>query len=135
MKENNIGTRIRKLRESKDLTQDNMAIDLGITAGAYAKIERGETDPSATRLLKIAEILEVDITVFFKDSTHTNSIVQQTTQPPYGFATKQEVEQLMQMVKQLSKEIEKLKTPPQPTPPPSPLKGELKKKHSKRNAD
>jgi transcriptional regulator with XRE-family HTH domain len=56
-----IGTRIRKLRESKDYTQDNMAAELEITAGAYAKIERGETDPSATRLLKIAEILEVDI--------------------------------------------------------------------------
>ncbi len=85
-----------------------MAIDLGITAGAYAKIERGETDPSATRLLKIAEILEVDITVFFKD-TIAASQVQQTAQPPYGYATKNEVDQLTLLVKQLSKDIEKLK--------------------------
>jgi transcriptional regulator with XRE-family HTH domain len=35
-----IGTRIRKLRESKDYTQENMAAELEITAGAYA-IERG----------------------------------------------------------------------------------------------
>jgi transcriptional regulator with XRE-family HTH domain len=108
VKENPIGTRIRKLRVSKDLTQDNMAIDLGITAGAYAKIERGETDPSASRLLKIAEILEVDIAVFFTDNTPAPQL-QQPAQPPYGYASKNELEQLTQLVKQLSKEMEKLK--------------------------
>lgn len=103
-----IGTRIRKLRVSKDLTQDNMAMDLGITAGAYAKIERGETDPSATRLMKIAEILEVPVTNFFADTT-TLTPAAQSTQQPYGYATKNEVEQLTSLVKQLSADIEKLK--------------------------
>lgn len=62
-----IGYRIRKLREQKDYSQGNMATELGITPGAYAKIERGETDPSATRLLQIASILEVDVATFFKE--------------------------------------------------------------------
>ncbi|MFX6803654.1 helix-turn-helix transcriptional regulator, partial [Acinetobacter baumannii] len=51
MKES-IGYRIRKLREQKDYTQDNMGAELGITPGAYAKIERDETDPSASRLIQ-----------------------------------------------------------------------------------
>ncbi len=103
-----IGTRIRKLRESKDYTQDNMAAELEITAGAYAKIERGETDPSATRLMKIAEILEVDVTIFFKDNLQPAKLEDPGNQ--YGFATKQDVEKLAQMIKHQNREIENLKS-------------------------
>lgn len=85
-----------------------MAAELDITAGAYAKIERGETDPSATRLLKIAEILEVDVTTFFRDTRQPYKA--EDPGNPYGFATKQEVENLTLLIKQLSREIEKLKT-------------------------
>lgn len=63
-----VGYRIRKIRESKDLNQQNMADKLEITAGAYAKIERGETDPSITRLFQIAGILKVDITSLIQDA-------------------------------------------------------------------
>ncbi len=84
-----------------------MAAELDITAGAYAKIERGETDPSATRLIRIAEILEVDVAAFFKDPAPFSL----TEDPlnPYGFATKHDVENLSQMLRQLSRELEKLK--------------------------
>jgi transcriptional regulator with XRE-family HTH domain len=102
-----IGERIRELRRIKGYTQDNMATDLEITAGAYAKIERGETDPSATRLMKIAEILEVDVTSFFKEAQTTTKAEDPAN--PYGYASKQELDNLAQMIKQLTKEIEKLK--------------------------
>lgn len=62
-----IGSRIRKLRINNDYTQETMANELDITAGAYAKIERGETDPSATRLFQIAKILKVDVIALLKD--------------------------------------------------------------------
>ena len=100
-----IGTRIRKIRESKDYTQDNMASELDITAGAYAKIERGETDPSATRLLRIAEILGVDVTIFFKDVLQSV----RPDDPESGYATKHDVENLAQQLQQLVKEVEQLK--------------------------
>jgi len=103
-----IGTRIRKLRESKDYTQDNMAAELDITAGAYAKIERGEKDPSATRLLRIAEILEVDIITFFQDKYQPFRVEEPVKE--YGFATKTDIENLTYLIKQLNSEIEKLKT-------------------------
>lgn len=102
-----IGKRIRKIRLSKDYTQDNMAAELEITAGAYAKIERGETDPSATRLLKIAEILEVEVTSFFQDKPQPSKVEESPRE--YGFATKTDIEQLSQLIKQLSRELEKLK--------------------------
>lgn len=111
-----IGERIRRLRQSRDYTQDNMAAELDITPGAYAKIERGETDPSATRLLRIAEILGVDVTSFFKDNTVATQ-VQQATYQPYGAASKEELEQLTQLVRQLSQEMEKLKKQINTVPP------------------
>jgi len=64
-----VGHRIRKIREAKDLNQQNMADKLNITAGAYAKIERGETDPSISRLFQIAAILKTDVVSFIKDAT------------------------------------------------------------------
>jgi len=95
-----------------------MAAELDITPGAYAKIERGETDPSATRLLRIAEILGVDVTSFFKDST-VASQVQQSAHQPYGAASKDELEQLAHLVRQLSQEIDKLKTQIKPVTRPT----------------
>ena len=103
-----IGYRIRKLREGKDYTQDNMAGELGITAGAYAKIERGETDASITRLMRIAEILEVDIITFFKENPTYSKVEEPIS--PYGFASKADIEKLMQLIKQMNSEIEQLKS-------------------------
>ena len=87
-----------------------MAIDLGITAGAYAKIERGETDPSISRLIQIAEILKVDITFFLKDSSAVPFLVEEPQLVYESFATKHDVENLAQLIKQLNKEVEKLKS-------------------------
>lgn len=99
---------MRQLRKQKDYTQDNMAAELDITPGAYAKIERGETDPSVTRLQKIAEILGVEITYFFSNSP-VNQYLEHSPQPSYGYASKTELEQLAELVKQLSRDLDKLK--------------------------
>ncbi len=104
-----IGTRIRKLRESKDLTQENMAAELDITAGAYAKIERGETDPSITRLKQIADILSVDVTYFFKESTTpVLNLVEEPENKYSGYASNASVENLAHLVNQLILKMEKL---------------------------
>lgn len=103
-----IGYRIRKIRESKDYSQDNMGMELGITAGAYAKIERGETDPSATRLLKIAEILGVHVAVFFPDTPFVNK-VEDPSLNTYSNLAKTDIDQLNGLIHQLNREVEKLK--------------------------
>jgi transcriptional regulator with XRE-family HTH domain len=53
--------KIRKLRESKDLTQEYMANALNISQPAYAQMESGKNKISEDRLKKISEILEVDL--------------------------------------------------------------------------
>lgn len=57
----NIGENIKKFRELKNMTRDEIADLLGITVGAYGKIERNETDVTITRLFKIANILQVEL--------------------------------------------------------------------------
>jgi transcriptional regulator with XRE-family HTH domain len=99
----NIGDRIRKIRVSKELTQENVADDIGITPGAYAKIERGETDVSASRLFQIAKTLKVNAADFFEDVIPAFK----DDGSNYGYATKEEVESLSKAVNTLTKEIEK----------------------------
>jgi transcriptional regulator with XRE-family HTH domain len=102
-----IGDRIRSIRASKGYSQANVAEELGITHGAYAKIERGETDPSAGRLAQIAKVLEVRVTDFFEDQSTHHLAAEEIKN--YGFASKDEVESLAKLVQSLVKEFEKLR--------------------------
>jgi len=98
-----VGQRIRKIREARDFTQDNLAFELGITKSAYSKIEREQSNVSVKRLEQIAKVLEVDIADFFKEQNV------EETQNSYGFATKKDVEELAKMIQELAKEVSNLK--------------------------
>lgn len=54
-----IGHKIKKVRELKNLTQEFVAAELGMTQSAYSKIETGENDLSFKKLSQIAEVLGV----------------------------------------------------------------------------
>lgn len=56
-----IGTRIRHLRLSKDLSQENMAETLKIAKNSYAKIERNEVKHIHEKLEPIANILGIPL--------------------------------------------------------------------------
>ena len=52
-----LGHKIRKLRELKNLTQDHMAQSIGVSQGAYSRMELGETEITYTKLEKISDEL------------------------------------------------------------------------------
>lgn len=52
---------VRSFRELKRLTREEVAARVGITTSGYGKIERGEVDITLSRLVKIADALEVDL--------------------------------------------------------------------------
>jgi transcriptional regulator with XRE-family HTH domain len=52
---------IRKFRELKNITREQLASDLELSASGYSKIERGEIELTLSRLFQIAEALDVDI--------------------------------------------------------------------------
>ncbi len=56
-----IGENIKKLRELKNFTQAHMATQLDMSISGYAKIEKDRTDVSLSKIARIAEILETDI--------------------------------------------------------------------------
>jgi transcriptional regulator with XRE-family HTH domain len=56
-----IYTKIREIRESKKLSQESIAYELGISPIAYHKIETGKTQLTLERLEKIAQILDVSL--------------------------------------------------------------------------
>lgn len=57
----NLGERIKRLREERNYSQQYLAGKLGISQKAYSKIETNQTKLSVDNLLKIAEILETSI--------------------------------------------------------------------------
>lgn len=54
-----IGKRIRAARDKREQTQEEVAKASGITTSYYARIERGEENPSLDVLRKIAATLKI----------------------------------------------------------------------------
>ncbi|MDG6474711.1 helix-turn-helix transcriptional regulator [Glaesserella parasuis] len=57
----NINEKIRRIRESKEWSQEQMAEKLNMSLNGYAKIERGETKLYLDKLEQIAQILDIDV--------------------------------------------------------------------------
>lgn len=60
------GKRLRKVRRSKDLTQEQLAELVGISVDFVSLIERGLSSPSFETIQKLSEVLEVPVEEFFK---------------------------------------------------------------------
>ncbi|MGQ0286321.1 helix-turn-helix domain-containing protein [Pasteurellaceae bacterium 22721_9_1] len=57
----NVNEKIRKIREAKEWSQEQMAEKMSMSLNGYAKIERGETKLYLDKLEQIAQILDIDI--------------------------------------------------------------------------
>lgn len=79
---NQIGTKIRKIRELKNIAPKDMADRLKLTPQGYQRIERDEVNVNVDRLLEIAaifelkpeEVLNFDEKVVFHFPHSTNSV-------------------------------------------------------------
>ena len=76
----NIGYKIKKLRELKNLTQEHMANSIGISQGAYSRMELGETEITYSKLEKISEELGLkpEEIIAFNESVVFNVMNNQT---------------------------------------------------------
>lgn len=64
-----LGRNIRRARQSRGLTQENAANDLGCSLNTYTKIERGETNVPFLRLVQIAEYLDISVSELTRESS------------------------------------------------------------------
>jgi transcriptional regulator with XRE-family HTH domain len=123
-----LGDKIKKIRDLKGMTQEDIASKLNISSQAYSKIERNETKIDDKRLEQIANALEVpsetiqkfDESNFFisnlKECENSQSLGMMNTVNNYYYNTDQTIpvlenliEQQKQQLKQQSDEIQFLR--------------------------
>lgn len=56
-----LGQRIRQARLDKSISQERLAIELGVSWSTVNRYERDKNQPSVNRLRLIAEVLEIPI--------------------------------------------------------------------------
>lgn len=101
------GNIIRIIRQNKSLSQQNMADEMGITVSSYSKMERGEIDIKLSRLLQIAEALDVPLSEIIGDT--------ELNEPAYKYQQKADnqigetLAFLLDKVNKLEKELFSLK--------------------------
>ena len=62
-----IGTNIKRLREERRYTQEQIAEALGISFQAVSSWERDEYKPDTDKLIKLAEFLDVSVSVIVEE--------------------------------------------------------------------
>ena len=72
-----VGSRLRQLRKERDLTQAELARQIGIQQSDLSRMEKGEYRVSLDNLFKILAIFDLDLADFFGDGSKTSEQVQQ----------------------------------------------------------
>ena len=60
-----LGQRIKELRKELNMTQEDLAFKVGVDRSYMGFIERGEKNPTLSRLDKIAKTLKVSLSDLF----------------------------------------------------------------------
>ena len=85
----NIGTKIKTIRELKNLSIKEIANKLDMSISGYSRIERNEVDPNTEKLQKIASALEVSPNELFnfddKNVFHNCTATNQSTLTAQNF--------------------------------------------------
>ncbi|WP_396151222.1 helix-turn-helix domain-containing protein [Flavobacterium sp.] len=109
---NNIGQKIRKVRELKGFTQDYMADKLAISQRAYSKLENNETKLDWEKIELVSSVLGVDPLelVTFDDNMVFNNCNQSGKQHTFNYNFSEELKQnYEERIEHLEKEIEFLR--------------------------
>jgi transcriptional regulator with XRE-family HTH domain len=61
-----VGKFVREIRESKNLTQGQLADILGVSQSALSAMERGETKVDVFKVRAIAALIKIKVSDFFK---------------------------------------------------------------------
>ncbi len=104
----NFSIYIRKLRLEQELTQDYMALKLDMSTSSYSKLERGQTDPTLSRVEKIAEILRFDLGDYYawKAQEGLSDVMHEPDESSnYRYVTLKEFKELQMKVDRLNERM------------------------------
>lgn len=99
-----IGSRIKAARREKKLTQEQLALQCGVTKGAISNYENDVSTPDVEKLTAIMECLGVDPNYIYQDFFLTTK---NTPTPPIGEAgalTADELSRISAAMAQMNKE-------------------------------
>ncbi len=68
-----VSANVKKYREEKSFTQMQLALDIGMSGGAYlgrAELRKQNHHFNIRHVAKIAKVLEIEIEDLFKEDTH-----------------------------------------------------------------
>lgn len=105
-----IGWSIRSFRESRGYSQDYMAEMLQICQSAYANMESGKTTLSVERLIRICEILDLDIHELITKSLETLPQIHINQRQKTQSAFSETKELYDQLITELKNEIDFLRS-------------------------
>jgi transcriptional regulator with XRE-family HTH domain len=77
-----IGERLRNLRQSSNLTQEELAERAGLTKGFISQIERDLTSISLDSLIQILEALDENISDFFREASAEKIVYREEDRVP-----------------------------------------------------
>ena len=63
---------LRNAREKAELTQQELALKSGVSRAYYADVERGRYNPSLSLLVRLSEILKIDLNFLKKNDGNTS---------------------------------------------------------------
>ncbi len=90
-----LSKRIRNLRNQKDFSQEYLSTKIGISQQAYQKIESGVTKIGITQLMKIADVLEVELVELIQSKDENKPIK----------TSKEEIEDTLRLIQHLTTEV------------------------------
>ncbi len=69
------GSKIRKIREKKNFTLKDVADKLNVSESLISQIERDKISPAIDTLLKIIEVLDIDLDYIFSDFKKERNVI------------------------------------------------------------
>lgn len=81
-----VGSKIKKIRESKSITIEQVAERSGLSVDQIDRIESNENLPSLAPLIKIARVLGVRLGTFLDDSEHLGPVICRVDEQPKGIS-------------------------------------------------
>ena len=67
-----VGDKIKQLRKIKNLSQKQVAMELGMDQPQYSRIENGRVEPTITSLKKIAKVFDISLSELVKEDGDLN---------------------------------------------------------------
>jgi len=106
-----IGNKLKKLRQSKNMSQEQAADFLHISQSAYARIERGESNSWAIHVNAICKVFEITPVVLFENEIELVSHQNQPSNEKFIISQLSDkiIEQYEARIKELKKVIKDLK--------------------------